>query len=142
MRFSWLFALGLLCCGPAFAPSASASLVSGEMAKAGRSDCFVNPGFSTFQRNFSSAAAPGTKAVISFASAFCQGADLSGQAVMNFNSATSGNIRFKRFPTSVAGSSGLTFTNYSETFNWAERQIIVKFDIVNVFPVTLVLETP
>lgn len=127
MRFSWLFALGLLSCEPSFAQSAPAVLIGGEMAKAGQGDCFVSPGFSTFQRNFSSAAAPGTKAVISFASAFCQGADLSGQAVLNFNSATSGNIRFKRYPTSVAGSGALTFTNYSETFNAAERQIVVSF---------------
>jgi len=106
------------------------------MAKAGSKDCFIHPGYSTFQRNVLTAPAAGSKAVLTFATAFCQGADLSGQAALTFDSATSGNIRFKRFPASVAGSTGLTFTNYSETYKRGARELVVKFDITGVFPVT------
>jgi hypothetical protein len=143
MRLHWLIALGFFVgCAPAFAQTVPSAMLGGEMAQAGKSDCFVNRGYSTFQRNFSSSVSAGTKAVITLPSAYCQSADLSGQAVMIFNSATSGNIRFKRFPNSVAGSTGLSFANYVETVNAADREITVRFDIVGVFPVTVVLEAP
>ncbi len=143
MRFCWLFALGLLAVSaPAFAQTLPPVMLGGEMAKAGSKDCFIHPGYSTFQRNVLTAPAAGSKAVLTFATAICQGADLSGQAALTFDSATSGNIRFKRFPASVAGSTGLTFTNYSETYNAAARELVVKFDITGVFPVTLVIDAP
>jgi hypothetical protein len=143
MRLSWLIALGVLAgCAPALAQIAPNAMLGGEMAPAGKSDCFVNRGYSTFQRNFSLSVSAGAKAVITFPAAYCQSADLSGQAVLIFNNATSGNIRFKRFPNSVAGSAGLSFANYSETIDAANREIAVRFEIVGAFPVTLVLEAP
>ncbi|QGM46353.1 hypothetical protein [Methylocystis heyeri] len=143
MRLHWLIALGFFVgSAPAFAQSAPNAMLGGEMAQAGKNDCFVNRGYSTFQRNFASSVSAGTKAVITLPGAYCQGADLSGQAVLIFNNATSGNIRFKRFPNSVAGSAGLSFANYAETVNAADREITVQFDIVGAFPISLVLEAP
>lgn len=136
ITFGWLAALQ-----PAMAQSAPTGLIGGEMAAASSSrTCFVNAGSATFQRNFNYKVASGTKAVVSFPSAYCGNANMSGQAVLNFTSATGGNISFTRFPNTPLATQGTEFTGYTETANPTTHQIVVKFDIPHAFPVTLTLD--
>jgi len=87
--------------------------------------CYLNRGFSTFQRNGSS-----LKAVISFAEIVDQQSfDLSGQAIMTFTSPTTGNIRFKQTPTLPAAVNNPPFSNFSETYNATAQQLVVQFSI-------------
>jgi hypothetical protein len=83
----WLVFIG---CSALIAPAAAqyvapTFLIGGEITHATSSPtCFINAGYSTFQRNLSYPPYPGTRAVITFPSAFCNGNDYSGQAVMVF----------------------------------------------------------
>ncbi|VFU10433.1 hypothetical protein [Methylocella tundrae] len=87
--------------------------------------CYLNKGFSTFQRNGSS-----LKAVISFAEIVDQSSfDLGGQATMTFASPTSGNIHFKQTPTLPANVKDPPFSNYCETYNATAKQLVVQFSI-------------
>jgi hypothetical protein len=87
--------------------------------------CYLNKGFSTFQRNGSS-----LKAVISFAEIVDQSSfDLGGQATMTFASPTSGNIHFKQTPALPANVKDPPFSNYSETYNATAKQLVVQFSI-------------
>ena len=141
MRF-WLIAGGCLAAlQPALAQqNAPTGVLVGEIARAGAAQCFLNRGFSTFQRNFNVAVAAGMKAVISFPSAFCQGHELGGVAVLNFSGPNSGTIQFKRSSDTALGSQGTAFSNYSETFVSNTHEIIVKFDILGLWSVDLTLE--
>jgi hypothetical protein len=139
-RFALLLIGCITVCDIALAQSVPSGLIAGEVQKAGTNDCFVHDGLSTFQRNFTYPAGPGTKAVISFESAFCRGADLRGQAVMLFDNSTSGVIRSKHAQSAPAIKSEFRFTDYSESVNSAAHQIVVKFKIVGAFPVTDVLD--
>jgi len=138
---SWLLSIGWLAItAPAVAQNAPTGLLGGEMAPVGTNDCFIHAGYSTYQRNFNSPVAAGVKTVISFPSAFCMGVDYSGQAVMLFDSPTSGVIRFLRFPTKPQGTTGLRFTDYSETYLPNDRAITLKFGVRGLWPVTLTLQ--
>jgi hypothetical protein len=138
----WLVFIG---CSALIAPAAAqyvapTFLIGGEITHATSSPtCFINAGYSTFQRNLSYPPYPGTRAVITFPSAFCNGNDYSGQAVMVFNSATNGNIRFTRFPSTPQGSTGVPFVGYSEK-RTAPNEILVSFNIPGLFPVNVTLE--
>jgi hypothetical protein len=140
MRF-WLIAGGCLAAlQPALAENAPTGVLVGEIARNGSAQCFLNRGFSTFQRNFNVAVAAGTKAVISFPSAFCQGHELGGVAVLTFSGSNSGTIQFKRASDTTLGSQGTAFSNYSETYVSNTHEIIVKFDIPALWSVDLTLE--
>jgi hypothetical protein len=109
MRF-WLIAGGCLAAlQPALAENAPTGVLVGEIARNGSAQCFLNRGFSTFQRNFNVAVAAGTKAVISFPSAFCQGYELGGVAVLTFSGSNSGTIQFKRASDTTLGRRGPHF---------------------------------
>jgi hypothetical protein len=139
---SWLVFIGCFALiVPASAQNVAPTfLIGGEMAHAtGSPTCFVNAGYSTFHRNLNYPPFPGTRAVITFPSAFCKGADYSGQAVMVFNTTTTGNIRFTRFPSTPQGSTGVPFVGYSEKRS-APDEIVVSFNIPGLFPVTVTLE--
>jgi len=123
---------------PLYAQSAPTSLIAGEMRQAtcsltGRADSYIGRGFSTFQRNFAVAPASTTKAVMSFPTIYDQGYDLSGQAVLNFTSATAGSIRFKQTqipPPAVPLNVTITnFANYAETLNPATQTYTIDFQI-------------
>jgi len=141
MRY-WIIAVGWLAAlHPAMAQSAPTGLIGGEIASASSApNCFVNAGAATFQRNFNYKVASGTKAVASFPSAYCGNANMSGHAVLNFTSATGGNISFTRFPNTPLATQGTDFADYSETVNPATHQIVVKFNIPHAWPVTLTLD--
>jgi hypothetical protein len=140
MRY-WLIVGGCLAAlQPALAETAPTGVLVGEIARSGTAQCFLNRGLSMFQRNFNVAVAAGTKAVISFPSAFCQGHELGGVAVLNFSGPNSGTIQFKRASDTALGSTGTAFSNYSETYVSQTREIIVKFDIPALWSVDLTLE--
>lgn len=137
----WLLSIGWLAVSaPAIAQNAPTGLLGGEMAHVGANDCFIYAGYSTFQRNFNYTVGAGAKAVITFPTAFCMSVDYSGQAVMLFNSPTSGVIRFMRFPSKPQGTTGLPFTDYSETYLQGDHAIVVKFNVRGLWPVTLTLQ--
>ncbi len=140
----WIIALGCIAAGgPALGQSAPNTLIGGEMAAAdGQPGCSVSAGYATYQRNFATPITVGAKAVISFPIAYCNGWNLRGQAVMTFNGSSSGAITFKRSQAPLAGPAQFAFTNYSETINGVAHEIVVRFNLVGAFPVTLDLETP
>jgi hypothetical protein len=143
MRARLSVSLGLIAMtGPAVAQTVSPTfLIGGEMAHTTTSpSCYVNPGYSTFQRNLNFSPYPGTRAVLTFPSAYCGGNNYSGTAVMVFNSATTGNIRFTRFPSTPQGANGLPFVGYSEKRAPGSYEIVVSFNIPALFPVSLTLE--
>lgn len=90
--------------------------------------CYVERGFSTWQRNGS-----GPKAVISFDEiSYPVGGssrDLRGQAVMTFSDASNGSIRFKITAAYPNGTVSVPFTGYSESFSGPGGLLIVKFNI-------------
>jgi hypothetical protein len=142
MRF-WLIVGGCLAAlQSALAQTAPTGPLVGEVARSGSAQCILNRGLSIFQRNFNVAVTAGTKAVISFPSAFCQGKELGGVAVLTFSGPNSGTIQFKRASDSALGSPGTAFSNYSETYVSQTREIIVKFDIPKLWSVDLTLEAP
>jgi hypothetical protein len=88
--------------------------------------CYVNRGFSTFQRR-----GFGKKAVISFTELVdSQVWDLSGQAILTFNTASSGFIKFEKVPTAPTAVSNPPFTNYAQTFDPVARHLVVNFNII------------
>jgi len=92
--------------------------------------CYVDRGFSGFQRNNID-----PQAVITFSSLVDSGVwDLSGAAVMTFTSSSAGTILFKNTAMTVppgvvypAGVRNPPFSNYSQTF--ANGAVTVNFDI-------------
>jgi hypothetical protein len=137
----WYLSLALLALtAQASAQSAPPTVIGGEVAAAGTPQCFVPAGSVTYQRNFGTAPSAGTKASVSLQRAFCNGDDYSGLAVLNFASPTSGTVRFVRFVGTPRGTQGLPFSNYSETYLADGHEIVVKFDIPKLWPVTLTLE--
>ena len=87
--------------------------------------CYVNRGFSTFQRN-----AAGSKAVISFAEIVDSAVwDLSGQAILTFSTDTSGYVRFKQVPTLPTAVSNPPFANYTQSYDASYQRLVVSFSI-------------
>jgi hypothetical protein len=84
--------------------------------------CYVNRGFSSFQRNGAA-----SEALISFDEIAEASRDLKGQAIMTFNDATSGSIRFKMTAKYPSGIVNPPFVNYSQSFS--QRQLTVRFTI-------------
>jgi hypothetical protein len=76
---------------------------------------------------------PAAKAVVSFPTIYDQGYDLSGQAVLNFTSATAGSIRFKQTqvpaPAVPQNVTIANFANYSEVLNTATQTYTIDFQI-------------
>ncbi len=125
-----ILAVALATPGLARAETPPDNLFGGEVGQAIsslnlNSSCYVNRGFSSFQRN-----GLGSKAVISFSEITDSGVDLNGQAVMTFKTATSGDIRFKRTAAGLpAGTVDPPFVDYAQTYNASALQLVVKFTI-------------
>ncbi len=101
--------------------------------------CYLNRGFSTFQRNGAS-----LKAVISFNEIVDQSVyDLSGQAAMTFTTATSGIIHFKQTGNVPANVGDAPFSGFSQTYDPTTLLLVVKFSITFpdcTLPVTAIYE--
>jgi len=110
-------------------------LIGGQVQRSVLPSCYVNRGFATFQRNFGSTPAAGTKAVVSLQELIFKTTtlnvayDVSGQAILNFSSATSGNIRFKQLPNVDDTIKNPPFSNYAESYNATAKQLTVSFTI-------------
>lgn len=110
-------------------------LIGGQAQRSVLTSCYADRGFATFQRDFSSALAAGTKAVVSLPEVIFKTAtlnvayDVSGQAVLNFSTATSGTIRFKQLPNVADTIKNPAFSNYSESYNATAKQLTVSFTI-------------
>jgi hypothetical protein len=110
-------------------------LIGGQAQRSLGASCYADRGFATFQRNFASAPAAGTKAVVSLPEVIVKTAtlnvayDVSGQAVLNFSTATSGNIRFKQLPNVNDTIKSPAFSNYAESYNATAKQLTVSFTI-------------
>jgi hypothetical protein len=128
MRRSF-FSLTVLLLLPQLASAQSLpnALIAGEVQQNIRSlsygaTCYVNRGLSTFQRNGAA-----NRALISFDEIVQGSRDLRGQAIMAFNDATSGFIRFKITANFPSGTINPPFVNYSQTL--AQQQLTVRFTI-------------
>jgi hypothetical protein len=115
--------------GLAQAQSVPNQLLSGEVQQAIgylglQASCYVNRGFSSFQRN-----GDNSKAVISFSEITAAGFDLAGSAIMTFTSPTSGNLHFKITPGLPPGEVNPPFANFSQSYNASTLQLVVSFTI-------------
>lgn len=110
-------------------------LIGGQVQRSVLPSCYADRGFATFQRNFASTPAAGTKAVVSLQEVIFKTAalnvayDVSGQAILNFSTATSGNIRFKQLPNVDDTIKNPPFSNYAESYNAAAKQLTVSFAV-------------
>lgn len=119
----------------AIAQSYPNALIGGEVQRVVAAtnlgaSCYVERGFSTFQRNGS-----GPKAVISFdeisypVADGTRSRDIRGQAVMTFTDASNGSIRFKITAAYPGGTISVPFSGYTETFSGPGGLLTVKFSI-------------
>ena len=106
--------------------------------------CFVDDGGSEFQIN-----SAGSKAVISFSElTYFDGTNyygLNGQTIMNFTSTTVGSLHFKLRPNLPAVVHNPMFTNFTQTYNSATDQLVVRFNIVFpacTLPVNAIYDAP
>lgn len=154
MRWIGLCALAAAC-APAATPAVAQTLpnqpIMGVVAQQTPGACLIKRGPVLFQRKFSAAIARGTKIAILLEEIFA-GLDsanlniayeLSGNAVMTFSTATSGNIRFRQLQTAPQNYYNPVFGGYSESFNATTQQMTVRFNILFpncVLPIVVTLD--
>ena len=90
--------------------------------------CFVGRGLSAFQGN-----ASGTEAVVSLPEVtYFDGTSyylLDGQARLDFSTASTGNIKFKRTPEYPLSVTRPPFSNYTETVENPANRIMLSFSV-------------